>query len=155
MAGQPGERGFDAGKKIMGRKRHILVDTLGLMLGVVVHPANIQDRDGARLLEPFLLFFGCLKVIFADGGYAGQLTHWVANLPRKRRIRMEIVKRPKDAQGFHLLPKRWVVERTFAWLGNFRRLSKDYEVKTSHSEAVIRIASIALLARRLSKSPSQ
>ena len=74
MASQPGERGFDAGKKIMGRKRHILVDTLGLMLGVRVHPANIQDRDGARLLEPFLLFFGRLKVIFVDGGYAGQLT---------------------------------------------------------------------------------
>jgi putative transposase len=138
----------------MGRKRHILVDTLGLMLGVRVHPANIQDRDGARLLEPFLLFFGWLKVIFVDGGYAGQLTHWVETLPRKRRIRMEVVKRPKEAQGFHLLPKRWVVERTFAWLGNFRRLSKDYEVKPSHSEAVISIASIALLARRLSKSTS-
>ena len=70
-----GERGFDAGKKIMGRKRHIPVDTLGLMLGVVVHPASIQDRDGAKLLEPFLLFFGWLKVLFVDGGYAGQLAH--------------------------------------------------------------------------------
>jgi putative transposase len=155
MASQPGERGFDAGKKIMGRKRHILCDTLGLMLGVVVHPANIQDRDGARLLEPFLLFFGWLKVVFVNGGYTGQLAHWIANLPRKRRNRMEVVKRPKKAQGFHLLPKRWVVERTFAWLGNFRRLSKDYEVKTSHSEAVICIASLALLARRLSKSASK
>lgn len=139
----------------MGRKRHILVDTLGLILGVVVHPADIQDRDGAKLLEPFLLFFGWLKVIFVDGGYAGQLTHWVGSLPRKRNLRLEVVKRPRDAEGFHLLPKRWVVERTFAWLGNFRRLSKDYEVKTSHSEAIIYLASTALLARRLAKSASK
>ena len=155
MVSQPGERGFDAGKKIMGRKRHILVDTLGLILGVVVHPADIQDRDGAKLLEPFLLFFGWLKVIFVDGGYAGQLAHWVGSLPRKRSLRLEVVKRPSDAKGFHLLPKRWVVERTFAWLGNFRRLSKDYEVKTSHSEAIIYLASTALLTRRLAKSASK
>jgi len=152
MASQPGERGFDAGKKIMGRKRHILVDTLGLILGVVVHPANVQDRDGAKLLRPWLLLYGWLRTVFVDGGYAGQLAHWMAALPRHRRLRMEVVKRPAQAQGFHLLPKRWVVERTFAWLGNFRRLSKDYEVKTAHEEAIIYLASAALLSRRLAKS---
>ncbi len=155
MASQPGERGFDAGKKIMGRKRHILVDTLGLILGVVVHPANVQDRDGAKLLRPWLLFYGWLRTVFVDGGYAGQLAQWMAALPRHRRLRMEVVKRPAQAQGFHLLPKRWVVERTFAWLGNFRRLSKDYEVKPTHEEAIIYLASAALLSRRLAKSKAK
>lgn len=136
----------------MGRKRHLLVDTLGLILGVAVHPANVQDRDGAKLLRPWLLLFGWLQVVFADGGYAGQLTQWMAELPRKRRLRLEIVKRPAEAKGFHLLPKRWVVERTFAWLNNFRRLAKDYEVKTSHAEAFINLASGSLLARRLARS---
>ena len=152
MASQPGERGFDAGKKIMGRKRHILVDTLGLLLGVVVHPANVQDRDGAKLLAPWLLLYGWLKVVFVDGGYSGALAGWFQSLSRKRKVRMEVVKRPRDAKGFILQPKRWVVERTFAWLSNFRRLSKDYEVKTSHSEAFINLASGFLLARRLAKS---
>jgi len=152
MASQPGERGFDAGKKVMGRKRHLLVDTLGLILGVVVHPANVQDRDGAKLLRPWLLFYGWLQTIFVDGGYAGQLAQWMAALPRHRRLRMEVIKRPTQAQGFHLLPKRWVVERTFAWLGNFRRLSKDYEVKPAHEEAIIYLASTSLLSRRLAKS---
>ena len=152
MASQPGERGFDAGKKVMGRKRHLLVDTLGLILGVVVHPASVQDRDGAKLLQPFLLLYGWLKTVFVDGGYAGQLAQWMAQLPRHRHLQMQVVKRPQEAKGFILLPKRWVVERTFAWLGNFRRLAKDYEVKTSHSEAVIYACSAHLLARRLAKS---
>jgi len=152
MAGQPGKRGFDAGKKIMGRKRHILVDTLGLLLGVVVHPANIQDRDGAKQLKPFLLLFGWLQVLFVDGAYAGKLAHWIRQLPRHRNLRLEVVKRPKEAKGFHLLPRRWVVERTFAWFGHFRRLSKDYESKTEHSEAFLYIASASIMARRLSKA---
>ena len=152
MAGQPGERGFDAGKKIMGRKRHLLVDTLGLILGVVVHPASVQDRDGAKLLQPFLLLYGWLKTVFVDGGYAGQLAQWMAELPRHRHLQMQVVKRPQEAKGFILLPKRWVVERTFAWLGNFRRLAKDYEVKTAHSEAVIYVCSAHLLARRLARA---
>ena len=152
MASQPGERGFDAGKKIMGRKRHLLVDTLGLILGVVVHPASVQDRDGAKLLQPFLLLYGWLKTVFVDGGYAGQLALWMAELPRHRHLQMQVVKRPAEAKGFILLPKRGVVERTFAWLGNFRRLAKDYEVKTTHAEAVIYACSAHLLARRLAKS---
>jgi putative transposase len=155
MAYQRGERGFDAGKKIGGRKRHILVDTMGMILGVVVHSANVQDRDGAKLLEPFFLLYGWLKVIFADGGYAGALVSWMEQLARHRNLRLEIIKRPIEAKGFHLLPKRWVVERTFSWLGNFRRLSKDYEVKTSHSEAFIYIASSHLIARRLAKTTLQ
>jgi len=114
----------------------------------------VQDRDGAKLLAPFLLLHGWLKVIFVDGGYAGQLAQWRAQLPRPRHLRMEVVKRPQDAKGFILLPKRWVVERTFAWLANFRRLSKDYEVKTTHSEAFIHIASGSLLTRRLAKTRS-
>ena len=152
MASQRGKRGFDAGKKIMGRKRHILVDTLGLLIGVVVHPANIQDRDGAKLLEPFLHASPGLEVVFADGGYAGALATWIKDLPRPTPLRLEIIKRPREATGFHLLPKRWVVERTFAWLANFRRFSKDYEVKTAHSEAMIYLANASLMARKLAKN---
>lgn len=152
MASQPGERGFDAGKKIMGRKRQLLVDTLGLILGVVVHPASVQDRDGPKLLEPFLLLYGWLKTVFVDGGYAGHLAQWMARLPRHRHLAMQVVKRPQAAKGFVLLPKRWVVERTFAWLGNFRRLAKDYELRTDHAEAVIYLSSAHLLTRRLAKS---
>jgi len=128
------------------------VDTLGLILGVRVHAASIQDRDGAKLLAPWLILFGWLKVVFVDGGYAGALAQWFRDLPRQRHLKMEVVKRPRDASGFVLLPKRWVVERTFSWLSNFRRLSKDYEVKTAHSEAYINIASASLMLRRLAKS---
>jgi putative transposase len=152
MAYQRGLRGFDAGKKIGGRKRHILVDTMGMILGAVVHSASVQDRDGAKLLEPYFLLYGWLKVVFADGGYAGALISWFQQLARHRKLRLEIVKRPVEAVGFYLLPKRWVVERTFSWLGNFRRLSKDYEVKTSHSEAFIYIASVHIVLRRFAKT---
>ena len=93
MVSQPGERGFDAGKKICGRKRHLLVDTLGLILGCVVHQAGLQDRDGAKLLEPFLLQYGWLKAVFVDGGYAGRFLDWVAALPRHRKLTVHVVKR--------------------------------------------------------------
>jgi putative transposase len=151
MVSQPGERGFDAGKKICGRKRHLLVDTLGLILGCVVHQAGLQDRDGAKLLEPFLLRYGWLRALFVDGGYAGRFLDWVAALPRQRKLTAHVVKRIHPHR-FVVLPKRWVVERTFAWLGNFRRLSKDYEVKTAHSEAMIYLAASALMLRRLTQS---
>lgn len=120
------------------------------MLAVVVHGANIQDRDGARLVLAALAnTFWRLRLIWADGGYAGALLEWVARLRPVRRLRMVIVKRSDDARGFQVLPKRWIVERTFAWLGFHRRFSKDYEFHTETSEAFIRIAMIGLMLRRL------
>jgi putative transposase len=146
-----GPRGYDAGKKICGRKRHILVDTLGLLLAVVVHPADVQDRDGAKLLLAALANrFLRLRKIWADGGYAGQLVTWVRRLRGTfRPIDMEIIKRSDVARGFVVLPRRWVVERTFGWLGRQRRLSKDYEFRTDTSEALIHVAMIGLMLRRL------
>src|SRR5882757_4898210 len=146
-----GVRGYDAGKKIMGRKRHLLVDTLGLILHLVVHPANIQDRDGAKLVLPILLQrFGWLRCIFVDSGYAGELVPWCKKLLPNRGLRLEVVKR-SDAHKhcFHILPKRWIVERTFGWLSKFRRLAKDYEFRTDNSEAMILIAATRLMLARL------
>lgn len=135
-----------------GRKRHILVDTLGLLLTVVVHAANIQDRDGAKLvLEKARGKFLRLALIWADGGYAGKLIEWVQ---QSCGWLLEIVKRRDDVQGFVVLPRRWVVERTFGWLGRCRRLSKDYEEKTESSEAMIHLAMIQLMLKRLKPSPS-
>ena len=149
-ASSTSERGFDAGKKVMGRKRHVLVDTVGLMWLLMVHPANVQDRDGARLLLAGLSTF-CwrLRLIWADGGYAGALIEWVAQLRQRAPLRLEIVKRSADAKGFVVLPKRWIVERTFGWLGRSRRLCKDYETQVSHSQAMVLIAMSHLMLRRL------
>ena len=114
---------------------------------MVVHAASVQDRDGARLaLEKLVGAFGRLKLIWADGGYAGQLVQWAKTLGRWT---IEIVKRSDDVTGFKVLPKRWIVERTFAWLGKYRRLSKDYESLTDSSESMIRIAMINLMIHRL------
>ncbi|WP_343076056.1 transposase [Haloferula luteola] len=111
---QPGIRGFDAGKKITGRKRHVLVDTLGFIHSLKVTPADVQDRNGARLLMAILTTaYGWLKLIWADGGYAGQLVGEVARLKRHPQIDLEIAKRGDDVKGFKVLPKRWIVERTF------------------------------------------
>jgi len=137
-ASQPGLRGFDAGKKITGRKRHLLVDTDGHILSVKVTPADVQDRDGALLLFPSLAkTFGWLKLIWADGGYTGAPVHAAAGIKRHRKIKLEIVKRSDDVKGFKILPKRWIIERTFGWLVQSRRLVRDYEVKMEHSEALI------------------
>lgn len=143
-----GVRGYDAGKKVSGRKRHILVDTLGLILVAVVHAANIQDRDGARLVLEKVkgLRFRRLRLIWVDAGYAGELIHWAA---RVCRWVLEVVKRPEESVGFVLLHRRWVVERTFAWLGRYRRMSRDYEYLTATSESMIYIAMIHLMSRRL------
>lgn len=147
-----GERGFDAGKKVNGRKRHILVDTLGLLLAIVVHSAGIQDRDGAKMvLEKAKLSFTHLKLIWADGGYAGKLIAWVQS---SCQWILEIIKRNDDVKGFQVLPRRWVVERTFAWLGRYRRLSKDFEEKTETSEAMVYLAMIHLMTRRLANIPT-
>lgn len=144
------ERGIDMGKLIFGRKRHILVDTLGLLLLVVVHSAGIQDRDGARkLLAPLAHRFSKLRKIWADGAYAGALIERVRNLRSQNRIELEIVKRSDQQKGFIVLPRRWVVERTFAWLSFHRRMSKDYEYLPETSEAFIRIAMIKLMLARL------
>jgi len=145
--GKRGARGYDAGKKIKGRKRHIVVDTLGLILVVVVHAADIQDRDGAKLVLAKLVGkFSRLKLIWADGGYAGKLIEWTRALGHWV---LEIVKRSDDVTGFQVLPKRWIVERTFAWFGRYRRLSKDYETLTESSEAIIYLAMTHLMLRRL------
>jgi putative transposase len=142
-----GARGYDAGKKINGTKRHLLVDTLGLVMLVVVHVASIQDRDGAKLvLEKARGYWPRLQLIWADGGYAGKLIDWTKVVCHWI---LQIVKRTDDVQGFKLLPRRWVVERTFSWLGNYRRLSKDYEYWPETSEAMIHVAMIHLMLRRL------
>ena len=146
-------RGYDAGKKILGRKRHLLVDTDGLILKVRVHAAHVQDRDGAALVldqidEPL----SSLEHIWADGGYAGpKLQDWMAARFGERAPRLEIVRRSDTQKGFAALPRRWVVERTFAWLHNFRRLSKDYEFRTDSSEAFILIAASKILLARLAR----
>jgi putative transposase len=143
-----GEAGYDAGKKVKGRKRHIVVDTLGNLLDVVVHAACIQDRDGAMLVLyklPEAIKVN-LKLLWADGGYAGKLIEWI-----KEHIgtAVEIVEKDPTRTGFAVLPHRWVVERTFAWLGRYRRLSKDYEQNPSCSESVVYIASIRTMLKRL------
>jgi putative transposase len=144
------ERGYDAGKRVYGRKRHILVDTIGLPLLVKVHSAGTQDRDGARaVLAPLANRFANLRKIWADGIYNGGIAEWVRDLRQRSRINLEIVKRPEGAKGFQVLPKRWVVERTFAWLSFHRRMSKDYEYLPETSEALIRIAMIRLMLARL------
>ncbi len=143
-------RGYDAGKKVKGRKRHILVDTMGLLLMVVVHMASIQDRDGAKsVLEKVKGRFSRLQLIWADGGYAGSLIDWVKEVCGWV---LEIVKRSDDMQGFQVLPHRWIVERTFGWLGRYRRLSKDYEGLPETSEAMIYAAMTHLMARRLART---
>jgi putative transposase len=145
----PGVRGYDAGKKAKGRKRHILVDTTGLLLMVVVHAANIQDRDGAKLvLEQIKGTFSRLQLIWADAGYAGQLIDWVKVTCGWV---LEIVRRSDDVKGFKVLSHRWVVERTFGWLGRYRRLSKDYEGLTESSQAFIYAAMIRIMSKRLAK----
>ena len=142
-----GERGYDAGKKIKGRKRHIVVDTLGHLLEVVVHAANIQDRDGAKLVLTKLASATQehLRRLWADGGYAGALIDWVHE---HLDAVLEIVAKDPDLSGFHVLPRRWVVERTFAWFGRYRRLSKDYEQLTKSSEAMIYLAAIHTMLKR-------
>ena len=125
----------------------MVVDTLGFLMAVVVHAANIQDRDGAKMvLQKLLGCFSRLSLIWADGGYAGKLIDWAFNFGRWV---LQIVERSKDVKGFAVLPRRWVVERTFSWLGKYRRLSKDYESLPVSSETMIQIAMINLMIHRL------
>lgn len=149
---QAGEHGYNGHKHINGRKRHILVDTCGLLLAVVVTAANVDDRVGAQLLAFVTRAkFPGLKHLWADNGYVGERWHrwfswfcgWV----------IEIVKRCSNTVSFQVVPRRWVVERTFAWLDRYRRLSKDYEVRNASSETRCRLAMIQLLLRRLTGIP--
>ena len=146
-----GPRGFDAGKKIKGRKRHLLTDTAGFLIAGIVHEASIQDRDGApALLQLIRSPFPWLRHVFADGGYAGpNLSKALTSLGRWTIV---IVKRSDAAKGFKLLPRRWVVERTIAWLNRNRRLAKDFEATIASAEAWLMIASVKLLSRRLARA---
>jgi putative transposase len=146
-----GPRGFDAGKKIKGRKRHIVTDTQGNLVGLVVHEAGIQDRDGAPcVLASIRSRYPWLRHIFADGGYAGEKLRTA--LKRIGEWTIEIIKRSDTAQGFEVLPRRWVVERTFAWLGRCRRLAKDFEATIASAVAWAFVAHIRTLTRRLARA---
>jgi transposase len=145
-----GPRGFDAGKKIKGRKRHIVTDTQGHMLTGIVHEASIQDRDGApRVIGLACDFFPTIALIFADGGYSGEKL--ATALTQMNGPAIEIVKRPDGARGFVLVARRWVVERTLSWINRCRRLAKDWEASIASSEAWLIIASIRQLSRRIAR----
>lgn len=141
--------GYDGGKFIKGKKRHILVDTLGRLLDAIVHSAGIQDRDGGLLLFTVLgKQFPLLATLFADGAYAGPIFREGLQTIRPQ-LGIEIVKRSDNAKGFEVLPKRWIVERTIAWLNRCRRLAKDWENLTCNALAFLKLASIRLMLRKL------
>jgi putative transposase len=144
-----GPVGYDAAKKIKGRKRFLLVDTLGLVLGAAVLPADTTERDGAMaLLEPLLGTFKRLKKLWVDGGFSGEtFANWVKE--RRPALQVEVVKRTDDLGGFKVLPRRWVVERTFGWLMQNRRLTRDHEETETSATAFIHMALIRLMLRRL------
>jgi transposase len=148
-AGHGGRVGYDAGKRIQGRKRHLLVDTLGLVLGVAVTPASTTERAGAQILLGRVLgWFTWLRILWVDGGYTGAtFAQWVKGL--RRQLAVTVVKRSDATAGFKILPRRWVVERTFGWLMFQRRLVRDYETTESSAEAWIYIALIRIQLRRL------
>jgi transposase len=142
--------GYDAGKKTKGRKRHIATDTLGLLLAVVVTGANIQDRDGAhRLLVALRARFSTVSYLWVDGGYAGRLVVWAHKVLS---MTLEVVKRTDKTAGFLVLPRRWVVERTFGWITKHRRCVRDYETLPEHHEAMVYIAMIMTMSRRLART---
>jgi transposase len=142
-------RGFDGGKKVNGRKRHIVVDTLGLLLAVMVTAASVTDRDaGQTLLARLRQRHWRITLVWADGGYTGRLVDLTRDALR---IALTVIKRSDDATGFVVLPKRWLVERTFAWLMHSRRLARDYEMRTDTSEAMIRWSMSMVMSRRLAR----
>jgi transposase len=142
--------GYDAGKKIKGRKRHIATDTTGLLLAVVVTAASIQDRDAAhRLLATVRARFATVSLVFADGGYAGRLLIWAKSVLA---LTVQIVKRTDTTTGFEVLPRRWVVERSFGWLAKHRRTVRDYETRSDHHEAIVYLAAVHTLTRRLARN---
>lgn len=161
-----GVRGFDGAKKVNGRKRHILVDTLGLILRVAVHPANVQDRDGGKLvLKGLHDEYPNLRHVWADQGYTGGLLRWAKSEEdvtlevvypwwrQAQRYDPELLKEVEQRGTFNVLPRRWVVERTFAWLSKCRRLSKDYEALPETTQILVYLAMIRLMLRRLARAP--
>lgn len=148
-----GSRGFDAGKKVNGRKRHVVVDTMGLLLAVIITAASVQDRDGARrVLDRLRFTMPSVVHIWADAGYAGKLLDWART---RLRVSIEIVRKPLGIKTFHVLPRRWVVERTLAWIIRCRRLDHDYERLPEHSDAMIKWAMIGLMTRRIAPTPGR
>lgn len=145
------QRGFDMGKKTTGRKRHLVVDTMGLLLVVMVTSASVQDRPGGRRIRARLAArFPSVGLVWADGGYANTIDRSLLSWAKEQLgLLVEIVKRSDDVKGFQVLPRRWVVERTFGWLIRHRRLARDYERLTTNSEAMTKVAMIRLMARRL------
>ena len=147
-----GPRGYDAGKNVKGRKRHIITDTSGLLVGAEVHGADVQDRDGAvMVIEAIHPSFPWLRYLFADAAYAGAKLHDA--LTNLGQWTIEIVRRPTQAARFEVLPRRWVVERTLAWLNRNRRLAKDFEASIASAKAWLLIASLQLLIRRVARVP--
>jgi transposase len=150
-----GRRGYDAGKKINGTKRHIAVDTIGLLLTVLVTAASVQDRDAAKpLLWNLRKAFPSVRLAWADGGYAGKLVTW-AKTRLKPKLTLEIVKRPDDLHTFKVLPRRWVVERTLSWITRHRRTVRDYERLPAHHETYVYWAMIIVMTRRLARTAPQ
>jgi transposase len=146
-------RGYDAGKKTNGRKRHIVVDTIGMLVIVVVSAASVQDRDGARpALAALRKTFPTISLVWADGGYAGKLVEWAK---QTMRLALEIVRKPEGQRTFEVLPRRWVVERTISWIVKCRRLDHDYERLTETSVAMVKWAMIGLMTRRLAPTPGR
>ena len=146
-----GLRGFDAGKKVNGRKRHILTDTIGLLISGIVHAANVQDRDGApNLLGGVRSAFPWLRHVFADAAYSG--AKLAGALESLGDWTLKIVRRSASATGFEVLPRRWVVERTLAWLNRNRRLAKDFENAVASAQSWLYLASIQLMIRRIARS---
>ena len=142
-------RGYDAGKKIEGRKRHLAVDVMGLILCIVVTAASVQDRDGARpLLWRLAASFRTVTLIWADGGYAGKLVTWAAGTLHRT---LQIVKRPDNLHTFKVLPRRWVVERTFGWIMKHRRCVRDYERLPQHHETYLYWSMIHVMAARIAR----
>jgi transposase len=145
--------GYDGGKKINGRKRHIVVDTLGLLLMMLVTATSVQDRDGgARVLDRLRFRMPSVAVIWADGGYAGRLVAYARQLLR---VTVDVLRKWVGRRTFEVLPRRWVVERTLSWISRCRRLAHDYERLPEHSEAMVKWAMIGPMARRLAPAPGR
>ena len=143
------EKGYDGGKKVQGRKRHIVTDTMGFILSIVIHSADLQDREGAKeVLQALRFRFPRLKKILADGGYTGELPLWLLQLTGWT---LEIVSKVVGIGGFNVIPKRWIVERTFGWFNFYRRLAKDYELNIECSTAFVHLTMCRIMLKRIKK----